>query len=94
MGGDDAVDFGHEADRFVEGHDDAAVMDEIRHAGSSLSEAVVIAASGQIGPDAGGLAHRLAASPALLWIKAGGLLQSGLNQADQRLIDRLAFALC
>lgn len=29
MGGDDAVDFGHEADGFVKGHDDAVVMDEI-----------------------------------------------------------------
>ena len=29
VGGDDAVDFGHEADRFVEGHYDAVVMNEI-----------------------------------------------------------------
>ena len=29
MGVDDTVDLGHEADRFVEGHDDTVVMDEI-----------------------------------------------------------------
>jgi len=29
VGVDDAVDFGHDADRFVEGHNDAVVMDEI-----------------------------------------------------------------
>ena len=94
VGVDNAVDLGHEADRFVEGHDDAVVMDKIGHAGSFLSGAVVIfTARRQIGPDADGLARRLAAAPALLWIKAGGLLQSGLNQTDHRLIDRLAFAL-